>query len=70
MGRIMLCPICKQWTTIKDSRQTKLNMTRRRHECGNGHRFNSLEMTVKFYEEVTGINMGKLAEIKQDGDII
>ena len=66
----MLCPICKQWTTIKDSRQTKLNMTRRRHECGNGHRFNSLEMTVKFYAEVTGIDMGKLAEIMKPDDII
>lgn len=69
----MLCPICKTKTIRKDSRPTKLNMIRRRHECRNGHRFNTLEMPVKFYAEVTGIDMGKLADIdtgETTGDII
>ena len=37
----MKCPVCNTWTTVIDTRGP-----RRRRECGNLHRFNTLESAV------------------------
>jgi len=39
----MKCPTCTAWASVKDTRQTPANTTRRRYECANGHRFTTLE---------------------------
>jgi len=39
----MKCPVCGAWTLIKDTRKTADNQKKRRYECANEHRFNTLE---------------------------
>lgn len=41
----MLCPICEVWTEVKASRQRSDGYTRRR-QCGNGHRFTTIELVI------------------------
>ncbi len=42
----MKCPVCGAWTTVKETRKTADNQKKRRYECGNEHRFNTLETIV------------------------
>jgi len=43
----MDCPTCGKWTEVKDSRPRKEQNARyRRYECGNGHRFSTLEQIL------------------------
>lgn len=37
----MTCPHCGAWTEVKETRGV-----RRRRECGNGHRFTTIEQVV------------------------
>jgi transcriptional regulator NrdR family protein len=39
----MKCPVCGTWTLIKETRKTPDNGKKRRYECANEHRFNTLE---------------------------
>ena len=43
----MKCPVCKAWVECIESRP-KPNSTRyRRYECGNGHRFTTIEQVAR-----------------------
>lgn len=39
----MKCPICGAWVEVKEARMRKDNSRRRRYECGNMHRFSTVE---------------------------
>ena len=40
----MNCPICGAWSGVLETRPAKHNTIKRRHECANGHRFNTMEV--------------------------
>ena len=42
----MKCPVCGTWTLVKETRKTSDNRKRRRYECANEHRFNTLESVI------------------------
>jgi transcriptional regulator NrdR family protein len=35
--------VCEAWTIVKETRKRLDNTTKRRYECGNMHRFNTIE---------------------------
>jgi transcriptional regulator NrdR family protein len=39
----MKCPQCGAWTTVKETRRRQDNTKRRTYECGNLHRFTTVE---------------------------
>jgi transcriptional regulator NrdR family protein len=39
----MKCPVCGAWTRVLETRQQPDNEKKRRYECGNLHRFTTLE---------------------------
>lgn len=39
----MKCPRCGAWALIKETRAKEDNTMRRRYECGNLHRFTTIE---------------------------
>ena len=39
----MICPQCKAWTRVLETRNKYDNETYRRYECANGHRFSTME---------------------------
>lgn len=40
----MKCPECNAWALVLQTRQCKTeNVTTRRYECANGHRFSTIE---------------------------
>jgi transcriptional regulator NrdR family protein len=41
----MNCPECGAWTSISETRLTVMRY-RRRRECGNGHRFTTIEQVI------------------------
>ena len=43
----MLCPICKAWVEVLETRQRPDNLTYRRYECANTHRFVTSEAVIK-----------------------
>lgn len=44
----MKCPECNAWALVLQTRQRKTeNVTARRYECANGHRFSTVEQPVK-----------------------
>lgn len=45
----MKCPTCGAWCAVLETRNRQPeNRTRRRYECGNLHRFTTLEAVVKY----------------------
>lgn len=42
----MKCPICNAWTEVKEARMRQDNTRRRTYECGNLHRFSTVESVV------------------------
>ena len=46
----MQCPQCGAWVMVKDTRKRQGNVTRRRYECANLHRFNTEERVVESKE--------------------
>lgn len=40
----MKCPVCGAWTEVLDTREGRNESVRRRRQCGNGHRFVTLEV--------------------------
>lgn len=40
----MKCPRCGAWTEVLETRQAADNVTRRRYECANEHRFTTIEL--------------------------
>lgn len=40
----MKCPRCGAWTEVAETRALDPLTTRRRRQCGNGHRFSTLEV--------------------------
>ena len=42
----MKCPICGAWTRVKETRVASNNSRKRRIECGNLHRFSTLEIVI------------------------
>ena len=42
----MKCPTCSSWTEVRESR-TKPGGYVRRRECGNGHRFLTVEVLLQ-----------------------
>lgn len=44
----MKCPWCNAWTIVLETRQG----SKRRRECGNGHRYRTVEITDAHYELV------------------
>lgn len=40
----MKCPTCGAWSSVLDTRTGPHESLRRRRECGNGHRFATLEV--------------------------
>jgi transcriptional regulator NrdR family protein len=46
----MLCPICKAWVQVLETRKRPDNQTFRRYECGNTHRFSTTESVAKILE--------------------
>jgi transcriptional regulator NrdR family protein len=42
----MKCPICGVWTTVKETRAAPNNSRKRRIQCGNLHRFTTLETVI------------------------
>ena len=57
----MKCPICGAWTTVLVTRMGNNNERRRRLECGNLHKFRTIETVDK--ESVTDAK----AKAKQKG---
>jgi len=49
----MKCPVCDTWTTVKDTRRKENNVRYRRYECGNTHRFITLETIVRLVKPKT-----------------
>ncbi len=43
----MKCPVCNAWSYVKETRQQPDNEKKRRYECGNLHRFVTLEKAVR-----------------------
>lgn len=43
----MVCPQCKAWVQVKETRQRPDNTVYRRIECANGHRFVTSEQVVR-----------------------
>lgn len=43
----MKCPICNAWTLVIDTETNKNNTRRRRLECGNEHRFSTIETIIE-----------------------
>jgi transcriptional regulator NrdR family protein len=43
----MICPVCKAWVEVKETRQRPDNNTYRRYECANGHRFVTTEAVTR-----------------------
>ena len=43
----MHCPVCKAWVQVKETRQREDNITPRRVECANGHRFVTEERVAR-----------------------
>ena len=41
----MKCPTCNAWAVVKQMQPRDHNVTYRRYECGNLHRFNTYERT-------------------------
>ena len=41
----MKCPTCNVWAVVRKMQQRDHNVTYRRYECGNLHRFNTYERT-------------------------
>lgn len=39
----MKCPTCDTWTNVLETRNKPNNMTYRRYECANLHRFSTVE---------------------------
>ena len=39
----MKCPHCGAWALVKETRTRQDNSVRRTYECGNEHRFNTVE---------------------------
>ena len=39
----MKCPICGAWTTVLETRMKNTNQRRRTLECGNLHKFRTIE---------------------------
>jgi transcriptional regulator NrdR family protein len=46
----MNCPKCGAWTLVKETRKKPNNEKHRRYECGNLHRFSTIE---KVYDSKT-----------------
>ena len=45
----MRCPECNVWAIVLQTRKRKTeNVTTRRYECANGHRFSTIEQVAKF----------------------
>lgn len=42
----MKCPTCGAWTQVLETRKRGVNVTRRRYECANLHRFTTLESVI------------------------
>lgn len=42
----MKCPICGAWSSVKETRESKLFGFRRRRECGNEHKFTTQEVVI------------------------
>jgi transcriptional regulator NrdR family protein len=40
----MKCPVCGAWSEVLDTREGQNESVRRRRQCGNGHRFVTLEV--------------------------
>lgn len=40
----MKCPVCGAWSEVLDTREGQNESVKRRRQCGNGHRFNTLEV--------------------------
>lgn len=43
----MKCPVCNAWVSVKETRAKPQNTTYRRYECGNEHRFTTVEVVNK-----------------------
>ena len=42
----MICPTCRTWTQVLETRQRPDNSVYRRYECANGHRFTTNEQVI------------------------
>jgi len=42
----MICPTCRTWTQVLETRQRPDNSAYRRYECANGHRFTTNEQVI------------------------
>jgi transcriptional regulator NrdR family protein len=43
----MKCPVCKAWAEVMETRQRPNNITYRRYECANVHRFVTTEAVTR-----------------------
>jgi transcriptional regulator NrdR family protein len=43
----MMCPVCNAWAYVKETRRQPDNEKLRRYECGNLHRFTTMEQVAK-----------------------
>lgn len=43
----MKCPVCNTWVVVKETRSRPNNITYRRYECANEHRFVTHEQVVR-----------------------
>ena len=46
----MKCPVCNTWVMVKETRSRPHNITYRRYECANEHRFATLEQVARVIE--------------------
>ncbi|WP_353847322.1 ogr/Delta-like zinc finger family protein [Pseudomonas sp.] len=43
----MRCPACQAWVEVRETRQRANNITYRRYQCANLHRFTTTEQVVR-----------------------
>ena len=47
----MICPVCKAWVMVKETRARANNTKYRRYECANEHRFTTVESIERVIEK-------------------
>jgi len=47
----MICPECRAWADVKETRKREDGSKYRRYMCANGHRFSTREVAIPGYKK-------------------